>query len=120
MGTARRAVLLTPSDPMTNPIPEPPETDDARREQQIRDRAYSLASTKMTTLPDADFDWLLSQLSSLRERNEALREALRQIAKAEGPYSLDPFTHAENTIEAMALVAEAALSSSREPRNGNV
>lgn len=42
------------------------------------------------------------------ERNEA-REALREIAKGEGRFSRDHLEHAENTIEDMKALANAAL-----------
>ena len=38
-----------------------------------------------------------------------LLEALENIAKAEGPYSRDSLTHAENVIEAMVKLATAAI-----------
>jgi hypothetical protein len=45
----------------------------------------------------------------------AQREALLEIAKGEGPFSRDPLTHAENTIEAMKeLAAVAAVVSGTE------
>jgi len=53
----------------------------------------------------------------LREKKEPpacprcarLEEALREIAKGAGPYSMDRLTHAENCIDAMKELAEAAL-----------
>jgi hypothetical protein len=43
--------------------------------------------------------------------HDALVEALREIAKAEGPYARDRLQHAENTVESMVAIAEAALAS---------
>lgn len=40
-----------------------------------------------------------------------LRSALVEVAKREGAFSRDPLTHANSTIENMASIAEAALSS---------
>lgn len=42
-------------------------------------------------------------------RIEALKRALREIQKGEGPYSMDHQTHASNTIEAMRGLATDAL-----------
>lgn len=39
-----------------------------------------------------------------------LLDALREIAKGEGGFSLDQLTHAQNTIEAMKGLARAALA----------
>jgi len=43
------------------------------------------------------------------EELQRLREALKEISKGEGAYSLDRLTHAENTIRAMKDLARAAL-----------
>ena len=40
------------------------------------------------------------------ERLERAEDALREIAKKEGPFAVDRLTHAENTIDAMAEIAE--------------
>jgi len=45
------------------------------------------------------------------ERIEDLENALREIAKAEGPFNRDPHKHAENTIESMVRKAKEALES---------
>lgn len=37
-------------------------------------------------------------------------DALREIAKGEGPYSRDPYTHACNTIDAMKALALDAIA----------
>ena len=37
-------------------------------------------------------------------------EALREIAKGKGAYSMDPLTHAENTIRDMIGLATTALA----------
>lgn len=55
-----------------------------------------------------------------RERNELraevrrLRAALQEISIGRGPFSRDPLTHADNTIEAMKGVATQALASTWE------
>lgn len=46
----------------------------------------------------------------LRERVERCEEALREVVKGEGRFSLDPLTHASNTIEDMRDIARRALS----------
>jgi len=43
------------------------------------------------------------------DRCEKLEEALREIAKGEGRFSLDQLEHASNTIDAMKLLAIEAL-----------
>tara|TARA_R110000803_G_scaffold103640_1_gene171785 strand:- start:181 stop:339 length:159 start_codon:yes stop_codon:yes gene_type:complete len=48
------------------------------------------------------------------EHTPDLLKALRQIAKAEGNYSRDPLTHAENAIEAMVTVALVAIAKAEE------
>ena len=40
---------------------------------------------------------------------DALRAALEEITKREGPYKMDRLKHAEATIEAMAEIARQAL-----------
>ena len=42
------------------------------------------------------------------ERDHYLK-ALEKIEKGEGPFSIDPLTHAINTIEAMKAIATDAL-----------
>lgn len=52
------------------------------------------------------------------KENDALRTALREIQKGEGPFSRDHITHAENTIEAMKGLARTALGLSQDVRGG--
>jgi hypothetical protein len=47
---------------------------------------------------------------------EVVEEALETIMKAEGPYSRDRLTHAENTITHMVMQARAALALVRKMR----
>jgi hypothetical protein len=51
---------------------------------------------------------------SATERVQYLEAALRKIEKCEGRYSRDRLTHAENTIQDMAKVANAALEGTWE------
>ena len=53
---------------------------------------------------------LLAERDALRAEVAELREALAEIAKGEGRFSLDPLTHASNTIEDMIAAARAALA----------
>ena len=46
---------------------------------------------------------------------DGLLEALRAILRAEGPYSRDRLTHAENTIWAMKALAEVAITQASPP-----
>ena len=45
-----------------------------------------------------------------KEKIAILLEALREIAKCQGRFSLIPLTHCENTIGAMKGLAEEALA----------
>lgn len=45
----------------------------------------------------------------LRQTNAKLREALREITKGAGEFSMDPFEHAKNCIHDMKTLARAAL-----------
>lgn len=46
----------------------------------------------------------------LRDDYNALVLALREIAKGEGAFSLDPLVHASNTIDSMKEIAQTALA----------
>jgi len=50
-----------------------------------------------------------AERDALVERVRQLEAALREIAKAEGPFSRDRLTHAENAIASMVESANAAL-----------
>ena len=52
----------------------------------------------------------LLQVGDLEENVARLQNALRKITKQEGPHSRDAHEQAENTIDAMAGVAEDALN----------
>lgn len=60
----------------------------------------------------------LSKVSVPRETAEKMAEALKEITKGAGPFSLDPLTHAENTIEAMKETAREALSAYAQDGEG--
>ncbi|MFC1535758.1 hypothetical protein ACFL4H_00160 [Candidatus Neomarinimicrobiota bacterium] len=61
-------------------------------------KRYSVYNNEMIEHPKGD--WLkLSKVKLL----------LEEIAKGEGPYSLEPLRHAENTIESMKDFAKEAL-----------
>lgn len=51
-----------------------------------------------------------SELSLLRRKRDELLEALREISKGEGAFSLDHKQHAINTIDSMKRIANAAIS----------
>jgi len=50
------------------------------------------------------------KLEVLEQQNAELLAALTEIAKCEGAYSRDELTHARNTIENMAMIAENAIA----------
>lgn len=52
---------------------------------------------------------ILDEFACIKAENERLRAALREIAKGEGAFSRDPFTHAANCVENMKSIAESAL-----------
>lgn len=43
-----------------------------------------------------------------------LLEALREIAKGEGAFSLDPLTHCSNTVDSMKAIALAAIAKAED------
>ena len=43
-----------------------------------------------------------------------LLDALKEIAKGEGPFSTDHMTHAENTIDAMKAIAVEAIANAEK------
>ena len=51
-----------------------------------------------------------SKASGLLSDNRRLKTALKEIAKAEGRYSMDKLTHASNTIDNMKKIANDALA----------
>jgi len=46
----------------------------------------------------------------MHQAAKEMLEALRGIAKGEGRFSLDPLTHASNTVEDMKALAVAAIA----------
>ncbi len=54
-----------------------------------------------------------SIIEQLRARVAALSEALEQITKGEGRFSMDHLTHASNTIDDMKAIAREALGAAR-------
>lgn len=55
---------------------------------------------------------------ALVKQRDALLDALEEISKGEGPYSNDRLDHAENTIESMIQIAEAAIAQCKERSDG--
>ena len=47
------------------------------------------------------------------QRLERAEDALREIAKKEGPFAVDRLTHAENTIDTMAEIADRYFEESK-------
>ena len=56
-----------------------------------------------------DFDKIIAALRKEKAKNAELRAALEKIAEGKGAFSLDPLTHASNTIDDMKALANAAL-----------
>ena len=59
-------------------------------------------------------DKIAEHMLHLQARVDELEDALTQITYGEGRYSSDQLTHAENTIEDMIGLAEAALEGGNE------
>ena len=57
---------------------------------------------------------LVGNMHEAADEIERLRDALTQITYGEGRYNTDQLTHAENTIEDMIGLAEAALEGGKE------
>ncbi len=58
---------------------------------------------------------LEDNIQVLLSKNAALLEALKEIAKGEGPFSRDQLTHAQNCIEYMKEQALAAIAAAEAP-----
>ena len=54
------------------------------------------------------------EIGRLTELNAELLLALMEIAKGEGAFSMDSLTFANNTIENMKEIAEAAIANAKE------
>ena len=50
------------------------------------------------------------RIEDLLKENAELLDALKEIAKTEGPYSRDPKQHADNVICNMASIANKAIT----------
>ena len=61
---------------------------------------------------------LIQEISRLRAANKSLLTALKEIAKGEGRYSMDPLEHAGNTVEDMKELANAAISAVASTTSG--
>ena len=64
---------------------------------------------KENYIQDKFSDVLNAVEATVSKRINPLIKALEEIAEGAGPYSRDPLTHAENTIEAMKEIAKNAL-----------
>lgn len=86
------------------------DTEDAR---DYLDEAERIVAGKSCLLPErAHLDALASALSDARF-------ALQRITKREGRFSLSPLTHASNTVDDMAEIAQIALAATRGREMGN-
>jgi hypothetical protein len=81
----------------------------------IAELEAELAALKAHVADEAEREALSIELfDKLKAELAALRAALQEIARGEGPFSRDPLTHAANTIEAMRECALSALGAARE------
>ena len=60
-----------------------------------------------------DYEMLKKDYLKVTTQNAAMLEALREIEKGEGAYSLDPLKHASNTVNNMKRIATKAIKASR-------
>lgn len=51
-----------------------------------------------------------AEIARLRAKLDALRAALAEIAKGEGPFKIDPLAHAASCIDNMKSIATRALN----------
>jgi hypothetical protein len=63
----------------------------------------------MTEITIRAEDYLRKLLAEAEAERDRLRDALQRITERKGRFSRDPLTHASNTIEDMAGIAERAL-----------
>lgn len=61
-----------------------------------------------------EIESLKAENARLKSSRDRLLEALKEISKREGAFSRDPLTHAENTIDSMAGIAEAAIKAAEQ------
>ena len=59
-----------------------------------------------------ELHWLRKENVELKERIATMRNALEEIAKAQGAYRRDPLEHASNCIDDMRDIAYTALQES--------
>lgn len=52
----------------------------------------------------------MTELEKTKQQNVILMDAMKEIAKGEGAFSMDKLTHANNTIDNMMSIAKQALS----------
>ena len=56
---------------------------------------------------------MAAKIDRIEAVNGELLAALEEIAEGAGPFSMDPLTHAGNTIEAMKEIARAAIAKAK-------
>lgn len=59
---------------------------------------------------------LRSHIAELEAKVKRYEDALNEIKLGEGPYNRNPLTHADNCIQAMKTLAEAALAAKEANR----
>lgn len=69
-----------------------------------------IVNVEYTSVEVEYLEWAGKTIEELKKQVTALVEALKEIAKTEGPYSRDPKIHAENVIRNMAGIADQALA----------
>lgn len=63
-------------------------------------------------LAKVHIEWA-DEVDTLKAQNAEKLAAMEEIAKGEGPFSRDPFKHAENVIDSMKAVAVAAITNAK-------
>jgi len=70
-----------------------------------------MKSENSVTPEDLYIEQLREVVDELNGKVAKLREALSEISKGEGAYSMDPMEHAKNTIENLTSLAKETLKS---------
>ena len=61
-------------------------------------------------------DFFVMDVKLVLERLDRAREVLKEITEGKGPFSMDPYTHACNTVEAMKELASSGLAELEDTR----
>ena len=89
-----------------------PEYDDSYEKESWKVEGFEVV--EMTAHEQA-IEWAMK----VEKKNAIMLAALKEIAKCEGAFSIDPLSFASNTIENMKGIADAAIAKVKEADNDN-